>query len=90
VIASRGLRRGEGCGLRWEASTLMPAFLAISTQLVEYDGEIHESASKNDAGTHGGARQGIRPGDPRHHLRMLRAKLAADEALIETGRVFAP
>lgn len=51
LIAFRGLRRGEACGLRPEDLDLKAQTLTIATQLVAVGGVgIEENAPKSDAG----------------------------------------
>jgi integrase len=50
VIAHRGLRRGEACGLRWVDIDLDAATLTVARQLVQLGWEIAEDDPKSDAG----------------------------------------
>lgn len=50
LIAFRGLRRGEACGLRWMDLNWKDASLAVATQLVQDGWEITEGAPKTNSG----------------------------------------
>ncbi|MCY0926947.1 tyrosine-type recombinase/integrase [Streptomyces sp. H27-H1] len=50
MIAFRGTRRGESCGVRWEDRSAATKSVAIATQLVQDGWEIHEGAPKTDSG----------------------------------------
>lgn len=50
LIAFRGLRRGEACGLRWMDLDFAGESLAVATQLVQDGWEIIEGAPKTDSG----------------------------------------
>ncbi|WP_225854370.1 site-specific integrase [Micromonospora sp. ALFpr18c] len=50
LVALRGLRRGEACGLRWQDVDLAQRTITVATQLVDVNGEIVESEPKSDAG----------------------------------------
>ncbi|MEO3750823.1 tyrosine-type recombinase/integrase [Streptomyces sp. B6B3] len=50
LIAFRGLRRGEACGLRWVDHSVAAQSLTIATQLVQDGWEIYEGAPKTDHG----------------------------------------
>jgi integrase len=49
VVALRGLRRGEGCGLRWSDVDLEGAQFAVVQQLVEHNGGLLATAPKSAA-----------------------------------------
>jgi integrase len=51
LVAFRGLRRGEACGVRWMDINLADASLSVATQLVQDGWEIAESIPKTDSGT---------------------------------------
>ncbi|WP_239079988.1 site-specific integrase, partial [Paractinoplanes brasiliensis] len=89
LIALRGLRRGEACGLRWEDVDLQRRELVVAVQLVDNGGHIEESEPKSDAGSRIVALDAdtvsvLR----RHRLRQQKARLAAGAAWVESGRVF--
>ncbi|MFD1660128.1 tyrosine-type recombinase/integrase [Streptomyces caeni] len=50
LIAFRGLRRGEACGLRWMDLDLGSASLSVATQLVQDGWEVIEGAPKTNSG----------------------------------------
>lgn len=50
LIAFRGLRRGEACGLRWMDLNWADSSLAVATQLVQDGWEIAEGAPKTNSG----------------------------------------
>ncbi|MET7679042.1 tyrosine-type recombinase/integrase [Streptomyces sp. NPDC005423] len=50
LIAFRGLRRGEACGLRWMDLNWADSSLAVATQLVQDGWEITEGAPKTNSG----------------------------------------
>ncbi|MDX2544110.1 tyrosine-type recombinase/integrase [Streptomyces sp. WI04-05B] len=50
LIAFRGTRRGEACGVRWQDHSAKARSLAIATQLVQDNWEVHEGAPKTDSG----------------------------------------
>jgi integrase len=49
LIAFRGLRRGEACGLRWEDVNLDEGHMSIVTEIVQLGWEAVESTPKTDA-----------------------------------------
>jgi len=49
VVALRGLRRGEACGLRWVDIDLDNETLYVRQQLIEHDGVLHPSPPKSAA-----------------------------------------
>jgi integrase len=51
LIALRGLRRGEACGLRWEDVDLDAGCLSVVRQVQRRGGRVVESAPKSAAGT---------------------------------------
>ncbi|ROP30698.1 integrase [Couchioplanes caeruleus] len=85
----RGLRRGELCGLRWEDVDLDAGTITVTTQLIEYAGEVHESDPKSEAGARIVAldTESIET-FRRHRTCQIMARIDAGDAWIETGRVF--
>jgi len=81
LVALRGLRRGEACGLRREDVDLKARTITVATQLVENDNEVEESAPKSHAGDRVVALR-------RHRAQQDEARLAAGVAWIDSGRVF--
>jgi integrase len=49
LIAFRGLRRGEACGLRWQDTDLEAGTVSIETQLVQASWEVQEDSPKTSA-----------------------------------------
>lgn len=89
LIAFRGTRRGESCGVRWEDHSAKARSLAIATQLVQDGWEIHEGAPKTDSGVR------LIALDEETHLLLLAHKArqrqereAWGEGWRDTGRIF--
>ncbi|MFI7707628.1 tyrosine-type recombinase/integrase [Nonomuraea sp. NPDC049480] len=89
LIAFRGLRRGEGCGARWEFLDLDERTLAVAKQLVQVGWDFEEGDPKTEAsdgvialdtGTVAVLRE--------HRKQQLEEKLAWGEAWTDTGRIF--
>ncbi|GAA3118550.1 tyrosine-type recombinase/integrase [Planomonospora alba] len=49
LIALRGLRRGEACGLRWKDVDLEGGTVTVAWQLVQLAWQVHEGRPKTDA-----------------------------------------
>ena len=89
LIAYRGLRRGEACGLRWPDTVLGAAEIAILTQLVQNGWDVEEDFPKSEASDDTVTLD-------RETVAVLRAwrkaqlteRLAWGEAWTDTGRVF--
>ncbi|MEV7629398.1 site-specific integrase [Actinoplanes sp. NPDC089786] len=89
LVALRGLRRGEACGLRWEDVDLRAGALTVAIQLVDNDGEVQESAPKSDAGDRPVALDAETVSTLRQHrARQQKARLKWGEAWVDSGRVF--
>lgn len=89
LIAFRGLRRGEACGLRWPDTDLDRAVITILTQLVQSGWDVQEDDTKTEASDSALAinKETVAA------LRSWRAAQAAErllwgEAWASTGRVF--
>ena len=89
LLLTRGLRRGELAGLRWDAVDLKGATIRVVATRVMVDGRAMLSAPKTDAG-----RRSI-PLDPvlvaslrRHGVRQSSERLVAGPAWSSTGYVF--
>lgn len=89
LVAFRGLRRGEGCGARWEDLDLDEQLLAVAKQLVQVGWEFEEGAPKTEAsdgvialdtGTVSVLRE--------HRKQQLEEKLAWGGSWTNTGRIF--
>ncbi|MFB7614253.1 tyrosine recombinase XerC [Kitasatospora sp. NPDC056181] len=50
LMAFRGPRRGEACGLGWSETNLVASSLTVTTQLVQDGWDVEESMPKSDAG----------------------------------------
>jgi integrase len=84
LIALRGLRRGEACGLRWEDVDLRGCSLTVAIQLVDNEGEVEESEPRATPETETSPVAILR----RHRTRQQKARMAAGTAWVESGRVF--
>jgi integrase len=89
LIAHRGLRRGEACGLHWTDLDLDNAALTVTWQIVQHGWATELKAPKTegservialDAGTVAALRE--------HRLIQRRERLAAGPAWTDTGLVF--
>ncbi len=89
LIALRGLRRGEACGLRWEDVDLRAGTITIATQLVDNDGEVEESVPKSDAGDREVALDNeTKAVLRRYRTQQQKAQSTAGAAWVDSGRVF--
>jgi integrase len=89
LIAFRGTRRGEGCGVRWEDHSAKARSLAIATQLVQDGWEVHEGAPKTDSGIRLIALDEETNQDLlSHKARQQREREAWGEGWQDTGRIF--
>jgi len=89
LIAFRGTRRGEACGVRWVDHSAAAQSLAIATQLVQDGWEIHEGAPKTDSGIR------LIALDDETHQVLLRHKASQEQereawgdGWQDTGRIF--
>jgi integrase len=90
VIAFRGLRRGEGCGLRWPDLDLAAGQMSIGWQIVRIGGTIAQGQPKSEAGQRHVAldKQTVRE-LLAHRSRQNAERLAAGSDWADTGFVFA-
>lgn len=89
LIAFRGLRRGESCGLRWVDLDLRNATAAIRWQITQIGPETFEGKPKTDAGEASVSLDTATIKELRaHKARQNTERLAAGEAWTETGYVF--
>ncbi|WP_434593703.1 tyrosine-type recombinase/integrase [Streptomyces sp. A5-4] len=89
LIAFRGTRRGEGCGVRWEDHSAKARSLAIATQLVQDGWEVHEGAPKTDSGIRLIALDEETNQDLlSHKARQQREREAWGEGWQDAGRIF--
>ncbi|MDH6577553.1 site-specific integrase [Kitasatospora sp. MAP5-34] len=89
LMAFRGPRRGESCGLGWSETRLDSSSLTVTTQLVQDGWDVEESIPKSDAGFR------VVPLDEEtvhaftaHRLRQQAEREKWGPAWQETGRVF--
>ncbi|WP_328343668.1 tyrosine-type recombinase/integrase [Micromonospora sp. NBC_00421] len=89
LIAYRGLRRGEACGVRPEDLDLKGRSLAVATQLVDISGVIEENEPKSEAGNRIVALDidTVRV-VKRHIKRQRKAREKAAAAWVDSGRLF--
>ncbi|TDC77486.1 site-specific integrase [Actinomadura sp. 7K507] len=90
LIAFRGLRRGEACGLRWSDVDLDEGTIQVRGQITQIGGHIEQGRPKSEAGE----RQVTLDQHTIQHLAAHRAhqnqeRLAAGDAWNDTGFVFA-
>ncbi|MDL4817353.1 tyrosine-type recombinase/integrase [Actinomadura opuntiae] len=89
LIAFRGLRRGESCGLRWVDLDLNNATAAIRWQITQIGAETFEGKPKTDAGEATISLDTATIKELRaHRARQNAERLAAGDAWTETGFVF--
>jgi len=88
LIALRGLRRGEACGLRWEDVDLRGQSLTVAIQLVDNDGQLEESEPKSDAGNRDVALDAATVAILRRHRTQQQKARMVGEAWVDSGRVF--
>jgi integrase len=90
LLLGRGLRRGEVCGLRWDAVDLDAGRLAITaTRVITEDGQVVASRPKTDAGVRRISLDALLVATLRGHRRhQLEERLRAGEAYQDGGFVF--
>ena len=89
LVAHRGPRRGEVCGLEWQDVDLTAGTATISRQLVQLGWDVVESAPKSDAGRRTIALDAGTAAALRAHRRTQAAdRLAWGEAWQDSGKVF--
>ncbi|MFI1953117.1 tyrosine-type recombinase/integrase [Streptomyces xinghaiensis] len=89
LIAFRGLRRGEACGVRWIDHNGRTQALSVATQLVQDGWEIVEGAPKTDSGIRIIALDAESNRDlEAHRRRQDKARKKWGSAWQETGRIF--
>lgn len=89
LIAFRGLRRGEACGVRWVDADLDEGVLAVAKQLVHVGKEVQEGQPKTEASDavialDKGTVTVLRA----HKARQNEDRLAWGEAWQDSGRIF--
>lgn len=89
LIACRGLRRGESCGLRWSDLDLRGGTAAIRWQITQIGPDTFEGKPKSDAGEATISLDSTTIKELRaHKTRQNTERLAAGDAWTETGFVF--
>jgi integrase len=89
LIAHRGLRRGEACGLGWADVDLDRGQVAIRTQLVQHGWAVHEDAPKSEAGERTIALDtGTVAALKAHRQRQAEERLRWGSAWVDSGKVF--
>jgi integrase len=89
LVAHRGLRRGEACGLRWVDVDLDARRIEVATELVQDGWEVYEDSPKSDAGERvvaldAGTVTALRE----HRRRQLADRMEWGSAWVNSGRVF--
>ncbi|MEN3271225.1 MAG: hypothetical protein V7646_8119 [Pseudonocardia sp.] len=89
LVAHRGLRRGEACGLAWSDVDLNAGHLTVRTQLVQLGWDVYEDDPKSDAGGRTIALDAGTVGALRaHRRRQLEERMVWGSAWQDTGKVF--
>lgn len=89
LIAHRGLRRGEGCGLRWVDTHLEAGTIDVLNQLVQYGWETGQATPKTDSSAATVALDAETAAVlAEHQIRQRVERAAAGDAWEETGLVF--
>ncbi|MEO3830334.1 site-specific integrase [Actinomadura sp. B10D3] len=89
LIAFRGLRRGESCGLRWPDLDLRNGTATIRWQITQIGSDTFEGKPKTEAGEATISLDSTTIKELRaHKARQNAERLAAGDAWIETGFVF--
>ena len=89
LIASRGLRRGEGCGLRRTDTDLRAAITSIRWQITQLGWETAQGAPKSDAGERQVALDADTVADIRaHRQRQQKEKDEARDGWTDSGFEF--
>jgi integrase len=89
LIAHRGLRRGESCGLAWTDVDLDAARLTVRQQIVQLGWGTYEDKPKSDAGDRevaldAGTVAALRA----HRRRQIASRLRWGPAWVDSGKVF--
>ncbi|SEG79039.1 Phage integrase, N-terminal SAM-like domain [Thermomonospora echinospora] len=89
LIAFRGLRRGEACGLRWSDLDLKNGAVTIRWQITQIGSETFEGKPKSEAGEATISLDASTIKELRaHKARQSTERFAAGDAWAETGYVF--
>ncbi len=89
MIAHRGLRRGESCGLAWSDVDLNAGRLTVRQQIVQLGWDTYEDKPKSDAANRevaldAGTVVALRA----HRRRQIASRLQWGPAWIDSGKVF--
>jgi integrase len=89
LVAHRGLRRGEACGVEWQDVDLAAGRLSVRRQLVQLGWEVIETPPKSDAGARtialdAGTVTALRE----HRKRQMTDRMSRGSAWVESGKVF--
>ena len=89
LVAHRGLRRGEACGLGWSDVDLDAGRMTVRRQLVQLGWEVYEDTPKSDAGDRTIALDAGTVASLRAHRRQqVAARLEWGPAWVDSGKVF--
>ena len=89
LIAHRGLRRGESCGLAWTDVDLDAARLTVRQQIVQLGWDTYEDKPKSDAGDREVALDAGTVAALRAHRRQqIASRLQWGPAWVDSGKVF--
>lgn len=89
LIAFRGLRRGEACGVRWDDVDLKAGTLTVAKALVQNGWTVYEGEPKTESGARTIGLDSATVGALRRwRARQQRERARLGEAWTHTGRVF--
>ncbi|MBA2307999.1 MAG: site-specific integrase [Pseudonocardiales bacterium] len=89
LIAFRGLRRGEACGLEWPEVDFKRGAVTIIRERIVVDGDVCEDTPKSNAGERVIALdEGTVAALKAHRKQQLADRMAWGEAWVESGKVF--
>lgn len=89
LIAFRGLRRGEACGLEWPEVDLVRGTVTVLRERIVVGGVVCEDTPKSDAGRRTIALDaGTIAALKTHRKQQLADRMAWGEAWVESGKVF--
>lgn len=89
LVAHRGLRRGEACGVEWQDIDLGTGMLTVCRQLVQDGWDVVETKPKSEAGNRSVALDaGTVAALQAHRRAQMEDRLAWGPAWGETGKVF--
>ncbi|MFF1417440.1 tyrosine-type recombinase/integrase [Streptomyces sp. NPDC058280] len=89
LVAFRGLRRGEACGVRWTDVNLDAGLLTVAKALVQNGWDVYEDDPKTDAGARTISLDSVTVEVLREHrCRQEADREKVDARWVSTGRVF--